>query len=192
MNNQLTIIHRENAGLLAMTRVGSRRVVQISAGFMIFFSILGKFGALFASIPASIMAAMYCIFFGYMSSAGLGFLQFCNLNSFRTNFILGFSLFLGFSLPQYFREHHMYSVSGPLHTNSRWFNDTMSVIFMSHATIAAAVAVFLDRTLPFSNDEARKDSGLHWWDKFVVYTKDVRSDEFYKLPCQLNRFFPPY
>ncbi|XP_049365104.1 disease resistance protein RPP13-like [Solanum verrucosum] len=48
------------------------------------------------------------------------------------------------------------------------FNDRMSVIFMSHATIAAAVAVFLDRTLPFNNDEARKDSGLHWWDKFVL------------------------
>jgi len=67
------------------------------------------------------------------------------------------------------------------------FNDTMSVIFTSHATIAAAVAVFLDRTLPFSNDEARKDNGSHWWDKFVVYTKDVRSDEFYALPLQLNR-----
>jgi hypothetical protein len=37
------IFCRENAGLLALTRVGSRRVVQISAGFMIFFSILGKF-----------------------------------------------------------------------------------------------------------------------------------------------------
>lgn len=32
----------ENAGLIALTRVGSRRVVQISAGFMIFFSILGE------------------------------------------------------------------------------------------------------------------------------------------------------
>ncbi|PWA71341.1 Extracellular ligand-binding receptor [Artemisia annua] len=31
----------ENAGLLALTRVGSQRVIQISAGFMIFFSILG-------------------------------------------------------------------------------------------------------------------------------------------------------
>ncbi|TQE10791.1 hypothetical protein C1H46_003694 [Malus baccata] len=31
----------ENAGLLALTRVGSRRVIQISAGFMIFFSIFG-------------------------------------------------------------------------------------------------------------------------------------------------------
>lgn len=33
---------RENAGLLALTRVGSRRVIQISAGFMIFFSVFGR------------------------------------------------------------------------------------------------------------------------------------------------------
>lgn len=33
---------RENVGLLGLTRVGSRRVVQISAGFMIFFSTLGN------------------------------------------------------------------------------------------------------------------------------------------------------
>lgn len=88
--------NRENAGLLALTRVGSRRVVQISAGFMIFFSILGKcvssllelkmnwtetdklyiyvciffflgkFGAVFASIPAPIVAALYCLFFAYV------------------------------------------------------------------------------------------------------------------------------
>lgn len=35
------VLYSENAGLLALTRVGSRRVVQISAGFMIFFSVLG-------------------------------------------------------------------------------------------------------------------------------------------------------
>lgn len=34
-------VFRENVGLLGLTRVGSRRVIQISAGFMIFFSILG-------------------------------------------------------------------------------------------------------------------------------------------------------
>lgn len=32
----------ENTGLLGLTKVGSRRVVQISAGFMIFFSIFGN------------------------------------------------------------------------------------------------------------------------------------------------------
>ncbi|KAL2539520.1 Nucleobase-ascorbate transporter 6 [Abeliophyllum distichum] len=85
----------ENAGLLALTRVGSRRVVQISAGFMIFFSILGKFGAVFASIPAPIVAALYCLFFAYVGSAGLGFLQFCNLNSFRTKIHIGLFPFYG-------------------------------------------------------------------------------------------------
>ncbi|KAL1101738.1 hypothetical protein V6Z11_D05G315700 [Gossypium hirsutum] len=47
----------ENVGLLALTRVGSRRVIQISAGFMIFFSIFAKFGAFFASVPLPIVAA---------------------------------------------------------------------------------------------------------------------------------------
>ncbi|RAL54741.1 hypothetical protein DM860_001869 [Cuscuta australis] len=179
----------ENAGLLALTKVGSRRVAQISAGFMIFFSILGKFGAFFASIPMAVMAALYCVFFAYVSSAGLGFLQFCNLNSFRTKFILGFSLFMGLSLPQYFKEHQMVSGSYPVHTHAKWFNDIICVVFTSHATVAVVLAEFLDRTLP-NNDS--KDNGLHWWQKFVAYGRDVRSDEFYKLPFKLNRFFPSY
>ena len=33
---------RENVGLLGSTRIGSRRIIQISAGFMIFFSMLGE------------------------------------------------------------------------------------------------------------------------------------------------------
>ncbi|KAK6160597.1 hypothetical protein DH2020_003978 [Rehmannia glutinosa] len=178
----------ENAGLLALTKAGSRRVVQISSAFMILFSILGKFGAIFASIPLPIMAASYCIFFGYVSSAGLGFLQFCNLNSFRTKLILGFSFFIGLSLPQYFREHHLNSRYGPVHTPA--FNDIMSVIFMSHATVAAIIALVLDRCLDYGSNEARNDNGSYWWDKFMVYNKDGRTDEFYKLPGKLNRCFP--
>nr|GMD96393.1 putative nucleobase-ascorbate transporter 10 [Ipomoea batatas] len=179
----------ENAGLLALTKIGSRRVAQISAAFMIFFSVFGKFGAIFASVPMPAMAALYCVFFAYVCSAGLGFLQFCNLNSFRTKFILGFSLFLGLSLPQYFREHQMVFNSGPINTHASWFNDIMSVIFTSHATVATSTALLLDRTLP--GDDS-KDNGTYWWQKFVVYGRDVRSDEFYKLPFKLNRFFPSY
>ncbi|XP_059635460.1 nucleobase-ascorbate transporter 7-like [Cornus florida] len=181
----------ENAGLLALTRVGSRRVIQISAGFMIFFSILGKFGALFASIPLPVIAALYCIFFAYVSSAGLGFLQFCNLNSLRTKFILGLSFFLGLSVPQYFKECQLSSGVGPVHTHSRWFNDITSVVFMSHTTVAALVALFLDCTVSRGDDETRRDSGSHWLDKFVAYDTDVRTDEFYGLPCKLNKLFPP-
>lgn len=71
----------------------------------------------------------------------------------------------------------------------------MCVIFTSNATVAALVAVVLDCTLPrgpTSEVEIRKDNGSYWWDKFVHYNKDVRNDEFYKLPGQLNRCFPAF
>ncbi|KAM3688485.1 hypothetical protein ACB098_10G156900 [Castanea mollissima] len=181
----------ENAGLLALTRVGSRRVIQISAGFMIFFSVFGKFGALFASIPLPIVAALYCVFFGYVSSAGLGFLQFCNLNSFRTKFILGFSFFMGISVPQYFREYyHIDFRSGHVHTSSGWFDDMVTVIFMSHTTVAALVALILDCSLSPETDATRKDTSLKWWERFSLYSSDLRNDEFYGLPCRLNNLFP--
>ncbi|CAD5167626.1 unnamed protein product [Musa acuminata subsp. malaccensis] len=180
----------ENAGLLALTRVGSRRVVQISAGFMIFFSILGKFGAVFASIPAPIFAALYCLFFAYVGAAGLSFLQFCNLNSFRTKFILGLSVFMGLSVPQYFNEYTSVAGYGPVHTKARWFNDIINVIFSSKPFVAGLVAFFLDNTLHRHNEATRKDRGYHWWKKFRNFKADMRSEEFYSLPFNLNKFFP--
>ncbi|OIT34481.1 PREDICTED: nucleobase-ascorbate transporter 7-like [Nicotiana attenuata] len=180
----------ENAGLLALTRVGSRRVVQISAGFMIFFSILGKFGAVFASIPAPIVAALYCLFFAYVGSAGLSFLQFCNLNSFRTKFILGFSVFMGLSIPQYFNEYTAINGYGPVHTRARWFNDMINVPFSSEPFVAGLLALFLDVSLHKKDAATRKDRGMPWWDKFKSFKTDTRSEEFYSLPFNLNKFFP--
>ncbi|PHT79707.1 Nucleobase-ascorbate transporter 6 [Capsicum annuum] len=180
----------ENAGLLALTRVGSRRVVQISAAFMIFFSILGKFGAVFASIPAPIVGALYCLFFAYVGAGGIGFLQFCNLNSFRTKFILGFSFFLGLSIPQYFNEYTAVAGYGPVHTHARWFNDMVNVPFQSKAFVAGILAFFLDNTMHKKDGQTRKDRGKHWWDKFKSFKTDTRSEEFYSLPFNLNKYFP--
>ncbi|XAR72972.1 hypothetical protein NMG60_11019795 [Bertholletia excelsa] len=180
----------ENVGLLALTRVGSRRVVQISAGFMIFFSVLGKFGAVLASIPLPIFGALYCVLFAFMSSAGLNLLQFCNLNSFRTKFIIGFSIFMGLSVPQYFNGSFITSGRGPVHTGANWFNNIMQVIFTSPPTVAAIVAVFLDRTVGHRHSSTRLDSGRHWWGKFRYFGQDPRSEEFYGLPYGLTKYFP--
>ncbi|CAD6341704.1 unnamed protein product [Miscanthus lutarioriparius] len=160
-----TAVSVENAGLLALTHVGSRRVVQISAGFMTFFSILGKFGAIFASIPLPIFAALYCIFFAYIGACGLSFLQFCNLNSFRTKFIMGFSLFMGLSVPQYFNEYTSVAGYGPVHTGARWFNDMINVPFSSKPFVAVLVAFFLDNTIQVSwlQTLLRSRSSSDWW-----------------------------
>ncbi|KAH9749062.1 nucleobase-ascorbate transporter 2 [Citrus sinensis] len=179
----------ENVGLLGSTRVGSRRVIQISAGFMIFFSMLGKFGAFFASIPFTIFAAVYCVLFGLVASVGLSFLQFTNMNSMRNLFITGVALFLGLSVPEYFREYTAKALHGPAHTRAGWFNDFLNTIFFSSPTVALIVAVFLDNTLDYK--DSAKDRGMPWWVKFRTFKGDTRNEEFYTLPFNLNRFFPP-
>ncbi|KAL6846388.1 hypothetical protein ACP4OV_023836 [Aristida adscensionis] len=179
----------ENVGLLGSTRVGSRRVIQISAGFMIFFSMLGKFGALFASIPFTIFAAIYCVMFGIVAAVGLSFMQFTNMNSMRNLFIIGVSLFLGLSIPEYFSRYTTSSQTGPAHTKAGWFNDYINTIFSSPPTVALFVAVLLDNTLDVR--DAARDRGMPWWARFRTFRGDSRNEEFYTLPFNLNRFFPP-
>ncbi|KAL0318413.1 UNVERIFIED_CONTAM: Nucleobase-ascorbate transporter 6 [Sesamum angustifolium] len=191
----------ENAGLLGLTRVGSRRVVQISAGFMLFFSVLGtklfstsilvtefvsanlslttkyvflgKFGAVFASIPASITAALYCVFFAYV----------------------GWRFKLPPVLPaqQFPKQIHISCLylSGLIGASVlQRFNDIVNVPFSSEAFVAGILAFFFDNTLDKKDPQIRKDRGKHWWDKFRSFKTDTRSEEFYSLPFNLNKYFP--
>lgn len=70
------------------------------------------------------------------------------------------------------------------------FNDAVTVLFMSHTTVAALVGLILDSSITRESDCVGKDSGRNWWDKFKLYGADVRNDEFYALPFGLDRFFP--
>ncbi|KAG4918903.1 hypothetical protein JHK82_056331 [Glycine max] len=155
-------------------------------------SLPGKFGAVLASIPLPIIAAIYCVLYAYVASAGLGFLQFCNLNSYRSMFIVGFSLFMGLSVPQYFNEYVLLSGHGPVHTGTTAFNNIVQVIFSSPATVAIIVAYFLDLTMSRGEGSTRRDSGRHWWEKFRTFNQDTRTEDFYSLPLNLNRFFPSF
>jgi hypothetical protein len=49
------------------------------------------------------------------------------------------------------------------------FGDIVTVIFMSHTTVAAIVALILDCSLSRETDSSRKDSGLNWWEKFSIH-----------------------
>lgn len=69
------------------------------------------------------------------------------------------------------------------------FNDFLNTIFFSSPTVALIVAVFLDNTLDYK--DSAKDRGMPWWVKFRTFKGDTRNEEFYTLPFNLNRFFPP-
>ncbi|CAL9179124.1 unnamed protein product [Musa hybrid cultivar] len=176
----------ENVGLLGLTRVGSRRIVQISAGFMIFFSIFGKFGALFASIPLPIFAAVYCILFGLVAAVGVSFIQFANNNSMRNLYIVGLSLFLGISVPQYFNEFTASAGHGPAKTNAGWFNDILNSIFSSAPTVAFIVGIVLDNTLEAQTSFS--DRGFLWLNP--LNKNDARNEEFYSFPIRVHEWMP--
>jgi nucleobase transporter 1/2 len=99
-----TTSYSENIGAIGLTRVGSRYVIQVGAVIMIVLAVFGKFGALFASIPTPVIGGIYCVMFGMIASVGLSNLQFVDLNSARNLFIIGFALFMGISLPEFFER----------------------------------------------------------------------------------------
>jgi hypothetical protein len=70
------------------------------------------------------------------------------------------------------------------------FNDMINVPFSSEAFVASMLAFVLDTTLHRKDNQTRKDRGMHWWDRFRSFKTDTRSEEFYSLPFNLNKFFP--
>ncbi|KAJ8348380.1 hypothetical protein SKAU_G00269690 [Synaphobranchus kaupii] len=83
----------------------SRRVVQYGAAIMLVLGTVGKFTALFASLPDPILGGMFCTLFGMITAVGLSNLQNVDLNSSRNLFVLGFSMFSGLMLPNYLDAH---------------------------------------------------------------------------------------
>ncbi|RRT72573.1 hypothetical protein B296_00029683 [Ensete ventricosum] len=138
---------------------------------------------------ASGIDVLFWFAFLFPAAVGLSLLQFTNMNSMRNLFIIGVSIFLGLSVPQYFFRYTMSAQHGPAHTKASWFNDYMNTIFSSPPTVALIVAVFLDNTLDFK--DTGKDRGMPWWARFRTFNGDSRNEEFYTLPFNLDRFFPP-
>ena len=147
-----TTSYSENIGAIGLTRVGSRRVVQVGAGLMIVLASFAKFGALFTSIPQPVVGGMYCAMFGMIASVGLSNLQFVDLNSARNLFILGFALFMGLSVPEYFAAHP--AVFEPV-----WLADVVNTLGRTGMAVGAVAALVLDNTVPGSDEER----GLTAW-----------------------------
>ena len=94
--------YSENIGLVGLTKVASRYVVQIAGVMLILLGLFGKFGAFAATIPGPVVGGLYCSLFGLIAAIGVQQLAKADLSSDRNLFIAGFSLFMGLSVPAYF------------------------------------------------------------------------------------------
>ena len=72
---------------------------------MIVLSIIGKFGALFATVPDPVIGGIFIVMFGMILAVGLSSLQYVDLSSMRNLFVLGTSLFLGMVIPSWVKAN---------------------------------------------------------------------------------------
>jgi len=91
-------------------------VVQIGGVILVLLGFFGKFGAMAAAIPGPVVGGLYCALFGLIAAVGVQQLAKCDLGSDRNLFIAGFSLFMGLSVPAYFKAMPLTESMNPLET----------------------------------------------------------------------------
>ncbi|XP_029924003.1 solute carrier family 23 member 1 [Myripristis murdjan] len=143
-----------NIGVLGITKVGSRRVVQYGAAIMFLLGSVGKFTALFASLPDPVLGGMFCTLFGMITAVGLSNLQLVDLNSSRNLFVLGFSMFFGLTLPTYLDQH-----PDAIYTGVAELDQILTVLLSTEMFVGGFLAFCLDNTIPGS----RQERGLVQW-----------------------------
>ncbi|KAL4364291.1 hypothetical protein GQ457_04G034850 [Hibiscus cannabinus] len=182
----------ENTHTINITKMASRRAVVFGAIFLILFSFVGKIGAILASIPLSLAAAILCFMWALVVAVGLSTLQYTQTASFRNITIVGVSLFLGLSIPAYFQQYQPmsslmlpsyfvpYSAAsdGPVHTTSEQIDFAINALMSMSMVVTFLVAFVLDNTVPGS----RQERGVYIWSRpeDVATDPSLRSD--YSLP----------
>jgi uracil-xanthine permease len=144
--------YSENIGLVGLTKVASRYVVQLAAIILLVLGVFGKFGAVAATIPGPVVGGLYCALFGLISAVGIQQLAKADLSSDRNLFIAGFSLFMGLSVPAYFdgSAAGLYPPGpGPLlDAMPPLLADVVKAIGETGMAVAAIVGIILDNVIP--------------------------------------------
>ena len=137
--------YSENVGLIGLTRVGSRWVVQVGAVMLIALGVLGKFGALAAAIPKPVVGGLYCALFGLISAVGIRQFARADLASDRNLFIGGFALFMGISVQHYFKNG---GAEATIATLPGGVGEVVAAVGQTGMAVAAILGIALDNLVP--------------------------------------------
>jgi xanthine/uracil permease len=94
-----TTSYTENIGLISLTGVASRNVVRTGAVLLIGLSLLGKVGALVATLPAPVIGGAYIALFGTIGALGIQVLLRADMSSQRNVLIVGFAFLMAMGVP---------------------------------------------------------------------------------------------
>ncbi|XP_067936878.1 solute carrier family 23 member 2-like [Watersipora subatra] len=137
-----------NIGAMNTIQVGSRRVIEVAALSMIVLSVLGKFCALFVTIPDPILGGIYIVLFGMLVSIGMSNLQHVDLNSPRNHFIIGTSMMLGLTVPAWVKAN-----TDQIQTGCREVDEVLVVLLSTNMFVGGVAAFFMDNTISGTLEE---------------------------------------
>ncbi|MQM19637.1 hypothetical protein Taro_052644 [Colocasia esculenta] len=191
----------ENVHTIAVTKMGSRRAVEVGAGILILLSFVGKVGGFIASIPDVMAAALLCFMWAMLAALGLSNLRYSEAGSSRNIIIVGLSLFFSLSVPAYFQQYgtvpnanssvpsyfqpYIVASHGPFRSKYSGVNYVMNTLLSFHMVIAFAIAVVLDNTVPGS----RQERGVYVWTESEAARRDPGVSGDYQLPFKVGRAF---
>jgi len=159
--------YSENIGLIGLTGVASRWVVQLGGVVLVLLGIFGKFGGFAAATPGPVVGGLYCALFGLIAAVGVQQLARADLSSDRNLFIAGFSLFMGLSVPAYFSARagvdalqpgqtlatYSPTVEGLLAAIPSTLAGSVMAIGSTSMAVAAILGILLDNLVPGTRQE---------------------------------------
>ncbi|XP_022237906.1 solute carrier family 23 member 2-like isoform X2 [Limulus polyphemus] len=173
--------YSQNIGAIEITKVASRRVIQYGAVTMIMFAVLGKLGAFLNTIPEPIIGGIFCVMFAIITGVGLSNAQFIDLHSSRNIIILGLSLFMGITIPKWFKGH-----PGTIDVGNDAANQLITVLLNTGVFVGGLIAFVLDNSIPGTDEER----GLIKWREQGLEHNISEGDEStpltYDLPFGMN------
>ncbi|KAL1637385.1 hypothetical protein SLS56_000523 [Neofusicoccum ribis] len=143
-----------NNGVIVLTGCASRRAGWCASAFLVLMGIFGKFGAVFASMPPSVLGGMQVFLYSTIAVAGVRVLALIPWTR-RNRFILSTSLAIGFVdivQPSWFNQILDYDGSN-VHLSG--FLQGVNLIVETPFIIAAVIGVFLNLLLPEEKLRAR-------------------------------------
>lgn len=136
-----------NNGVISLTGCASRRAGWCASGFLVLMGMFGKFGAVFGSMPPSVLGGMQVFLYSTIAVAGIRVLGLIEWTR-RNRFILTASLGIGFIdivQPTWFNQILDYSGSN---VRLQGFEQGLNLIVETPFIVAAVIGVFLNLVLP--------------------------------------------
>ncbi|KAG4076097.1 hypothetical protein HA402_011443 [Bradysia odoriphaga] len=140
--------YSNNIGTIAVTRVASRRVIQVSGIIMIVMGLVGKAGAIFVSLPDPIIAGMFLFIFPLIMAVGISTLAEISLESARNVFIVSFSIFMGLTISEWAKHNE-----GVIQTGSEEADNLIQILLSTGMFVAGFIGFVLDNTISGTDEE---------------------------------------